>query len=246
MSITSEQELEGMRRAGTVVAEALEAMKAAIEPGITPRELDRLCGEVLARHGAVSAPRLFYSAPVDAFVSVNADVVHGLPSDRGLEAGDVVKVDVTPILDGFVADAARTLVVPPASRLAHELAACAEAAFWRAMAVTRAGQPVHVIGRAVEREVRRRGFRVIRELAGHGVGRAIHEKPEVPNFYVPSARTVLTDGLVLAVEPMVAAGSGRITTRQDGWTIGSHDGGLTAHFEHTVVVTNYSPIILTA
>jgi methionyl aminopeptidase len=246
MSITSEHELEGMQRAGAVVAEALAAMKAAVEPGVTPRELDRLCGEVLALHGAVSAPRLFYGAPVNAFVSVNADIVHGLPNDRQLEAGDVVKLDVTPILDGFVADAAVTVVVPPASRLAEELVACAEAAFWRAMREARAGRPVNVIGGAVEREASRRGFRVIRELAGHGVGGTIHEAPEVLNFYQPGDRSVLGDGLVLAVEPMVATGSGRVETREDGWTIGTRDGGLAAHFEHTVVITSGNPMVLTA
>jgi methionyl aminopeptidase len=158
----------------------------------------------------------------------------------------VVKLDVTPWVNGFIADAAVTVVVPPASREAVRLVACAEAAFWAAMKVTRAGRPLHVVGCAVEQEVRRHGFSVIRELSGHGVGRAIHEKPDVLNFYHPKDRQRLTEGLVLAVEPMIAAGRSRVETRPDGWTIGTRDGSLTAHYEHTIVVTKGNPVVLTA
>ncbi|MDQ3398080.1 MAG: type I methionyl aminopeptidase [Deinococcota bacterium] len=246
MSITSEDELEGMKSAGEVVAKALAAMKTAVEPGVTPAQLNDICGGVFAEHGAVSAPYLEYGAPVHAFVSVNADVVHGLPTNKPLEPGDVVKLDVTPNVAGFVADAAITVVVPPASKLATRLVACSEAAFWAAMGVAQAGRPLHALGRAIEREVKRRGFQVIWELAGHGVGRAIHEAPEVLNFYQPGNPTKLTEGLVLAVEPMVAARAGRVETRSDGWTIGLQSGNLTAHYEHTVVVTNGKPLVLTA
>ncbi len=245
MSITSEDELEGIKRAGAVVAEALAAMKTAVRPGVTPAQLDAVCGEVFAERGAVSAPRLEYDAPVHAFVSVNADVVHGLPTNRPLKPGDVVKLDVTPNVGGFVADAALTVVVPPASKVATRLVACAEAAFWAALSVAQAGRPLHALGRAVEREVERRGFCVLRELAGHGVGRAIHEAPEVLNFY-RQGDAKLTEGLVLAVEPMVATRAGRVTRRADGWTLGVRPGTLTAHFEHTVVITKGRPLVVTA
>ena len=246
MSITSEDELEGMNSAGAVVAKALAAMKTAVEPGVTPAQLNDICGGVFAEHGAVSAPYLEYGAPVHAFVSVNADVVHGLPTNKPLEPGDVVKLDVTPNVNGFVADAALTVVVPPASKVAERLVVCTEAAFWAAMQMVQAGRPLHAIGRAVEREVKRRGFHVIWELAGHGVGRAIHEAPEVLNFYQSSNATKLTEGLVLAVEPMVASKAGRVKTRADGWTIGVQSGNLTAHYEHTVVITKDKPLVLTA
>lgn len=246
MSITSEDELEGMKRAGAVVAEALAAMKAAVEPGVTPAQLNDLCGEVFAQHGAISAPYLEYGAPVHAFVSVNADVVHGLPTNEPLEPGDVAKLDVTPNVGGFVADAALTVVVPPASKVAARLVASTEAAFWAAMRVAQAGRSLHAIGRAVEHEVKRRGFHVIRELAGHGVGRAIHEAPEVLNFCQHGNPTKLTEGLVLAVEPMTATRAGRVKTRPDGWTIGMQSGSLTAHYEHTVVITKGKPLVLTA
>lgn len=246
MSINSEDELEGMKRAGAVVAEALAAMKAAVETGVTPAQLNAICGEVFAEHGAVSAPYLEYGAPVHTFISVNADVVHGLPTQRPLEPGDVVKLDVTPNVGGFVADAALTVIVPPAPDVATRLVACTEAAFWAAMRAARAGRPLHAIGRAVEREVKRRGFHVIRELAGHGVGRAIHEAPEVLNFYRPRDAAKLTEGLVLAVEPMVATKAGQVKTRPDGWTLGVQHGSLTAHYEHTVVITKGQPLVLTA
>ncbi len=178
-------------------------------------------------------------------MSLNADVVHGVPTKRPLEPGDVVKLDVTPFLEGFIADGALTVIVPPASALSARLVACAEAAFWAALKEVRAGKPLNGIGRSVEREVRRRGFSVIRELAGHGVGRAVHEEPEVSNIYVAAEGRRLQKGLVLALEPMVAAGKSRIETRPDGWTIGARDGSLTAHFEHTIVVTHNKPIILT-
>ncbi len=235
-----------MQRVGAVVAEALAAMKVEIAPGITPSDLNYICGEVLARYGAVSAPYLEYGAPVHAFISVNEDVVHGLPTTRPLKPGDVVKLDVTPKLNGFVADAALTAVVSSTAKTSQRLVACAEDAFGAAMQVARAGRLLSTIGRAVERKVEQRGFHIIRELAGHGVGRAIHESPEVLNFYRPDDRTRLTEGLVLAIEPMVAIRPGRLTTRADGWTLGMREGNLTAHYEHTVVITKGKPLLLTA
>ena len=246
MSINSEDELEGMQRVGAVVAEALATMKAEVAPGVTPADLNDICGAVFARYGAVSAPYLEYGAPVHAFVSVNEDVVHGLPTTLPLKNGDVVKLDVTPNLNGFVADAALTTVVSSFSATSKRLITCAEEAFWAAMQAARAGRPLNAIGRTVERKVRQRGLHVIRELAGHGVGRAIHESPEVLNFYRPDDRTRLTEGLVLAVEPMVSIRPGKIMTRADGWTLGMREGNLTAHYEHTVVITKGKPLVLTA
>ncbi|WP_345453979.1 type I methionyl aminopeptidase [Deinococcus aluminii] len=247
MTITDERDLKGMQRAGRVVAATLQALKAAVEPGVTPAQLDALAGEVFGRHGATSAPRQVYGAPVNVFVSVNDAIVHGLPTQRPLQPGDVVKLDVTPFVDGYVADAAITVVVPPASPLALRLIECAEAAFKAAMQVARAGRPVNAIGRAVEAEVTRRGFSLLRELQGHGVGRTIHEAPDVPNFYHPANRAPLREGMVIAVEPMVSSGKAwRTRTRSDGWTISTRDGGLAAHYEHTVMITRRQPLILTA
>jgi methionyl aminopeptidase len=245
MSINSEHDLQGMKRAGAVAAEAIKTMKQAVLPNVTPAELNQLCGEVLKKHGAISAPMLEYGAPSHAFISVNADVVHGLPTKRKLQAGDVVKLDVTPFVDGYVADTAITVVVPSPTKLAKQLVACAEQALHAALNVVRAGQPLNGIGKTVEKVVNRHGFRIIRQLAGHSTGRKIHEEPEVLNFYEPRERRELHEGLVLAVEPMIAVSNPFVVERGDGWTIGTKDKSLTAHVEHTVVVTNGKPIILT-
>ena len=188
-----------------------------------------------------------YSAPVNVFISVNDDIVHGLPTTIPIQGGDVVSIDVTPYLYGFIADAAVTVAVPPATPQALRLVLCAEAAFEAAMRVARAGRPVNVIGQAVATEVRRRGFQVLRELTGHGVGRAIHEEPTVSNTFLPGNRQRLHEGLVIAVEPLIADSRSPLTrTRPDGWTIRTRDGGLAAHFEHTVMITSGRPLILTA
>jgi len=246
MSIQSGEELEALRRAGRAVHQALEKMRAAVRAGITTLELDAIGERSLRRSGARSAPMLFYGFPGWTCISVNDEVVHGVPGDRALRPGDMVTLDVTAELDGFVADAARTVIVPPASDQALALQACAEAAFWRAMSAVRAGMPLAWVGREVEREVRRRGFRVLRELTGHGVGRAIHEPPVVPNYFERSARSALTDGLVIALEPLICENTDWTREADDGWTILSADGSLTAHYENTIVVTAGPPIVLTA
>lgn len=246
MSIETAADLEGLERAGAVVADVLRELEAAVRPGITTAELDALAEKALERHGAHSAPRLQYGFPGSVCISVNDEAVHGVPGPRVIEAGDLVTLDVTIELDGYFADAAVTVAVPPASPVALALRDCAEAAFWKAAAVARAGVPLSTIGREVEREVRRRGFTVLRELCGHGIGRAIHEPPEVLNFYDPRAREPLTEGLVIALEPIVSAGSWRTRMGSDRWTISSADGSLTAHHEHTIVITRDQPLILTA
>jgi methionyl aminopeptidase len=189
---------------------------------------------------------MVYGFPGDACISVNDEVVHGIPSDRVIQSGDLVKLDLTAERDGFHTDSAITVEVPPASGKSRALAGCAEKAFRRAFNVARAGNRTRDIGRAVEREVRRRGFQVVRELGGHGVGRAIHETPRVPNFADPLARDILTAGLVITIEPIIVAGSGRVSLDQDGWTVRTTDGSLSAHYEHTIVITKGEPLLLTA
>lgn len=198
-------------------------------------------------HGAQSAPRVVYGFPGDVLISINEEAVHGIPSDsRIVRAGDLVKLDVTFEKDGYVADAAVTVPVDPVSEEARQLTVCAERAFWRAMQFASSHHRVNEIGRAIEQEVRASGFQVMRELAGHGTGRAIHEPPSVPNFDDHFARERLTSGLVLTVEPIITTGSGRAMTASDGWTVRTADGGLSAHFEHTLVIADSAPILLTA
>lgn len=246
MSIQGPEELSGMRAAGAVVRRMLEAMKQAVRPGVTTAELDEVGASVMRQQGAQSAPALVYEFPGVNCISINEEAVHGIPSKRKLREGDLVKLDVTVEKDGFMADAAITVPVGAVSEERQRLIACAERAFAQAMLVARAGFRVSEIGRVVEREVRRSGFSVIRELGGHGIGRTIHEEPSVPNYPDPEARHILTAGLVITVEPIIAAGSGRVVMTNDGWTVRTADRKTSAHFEHTLVITAAEPILLTA
>lgn len=247
MSIESEKDLAGLRAAGSVVAEALEAMSTAVRPGVTTRELDEVGAAVFARYGARSAPQLAYDFPGVNCISVNDQAVHGVPSERTLVEGDLVKLDVTAELDGYMADAAITVGVGAVTDDAVRLVAAAERALTRAIGVARAGVRLNEIGRAVQSEVEEAGFFVLPQLGGHGIGRTIHEPPSVPNHYVAADETVLTEGLVITIEPIISATTGRsVGPGSDGWTISTADRGLSAHVEHTIVITRDAPVVLTA
>ena len=224
----------------------LDALERGVRAGITTAELDAVAKRVLDANGARSAPLLVYGFPGTVLISINDEIVHGVPGSRRIETGDIVKLDVTVEKNGYVADAARTVTVGPPSDLAARLIACAEAAFEAGLAVARAGTRVNEIGRAVDREVRRRGFAVVKGLSGHGVGRTIHEAPSVPNEYYPWQRDRLTEGLVLTIEPMVSAGAADPVEDANRWTIRTCDGSAASHFEHTLVITRGDPILLTA
>jgi methionyl aminopeptidase len=245
MSIESSADWEGLRQVARVARLTLDALEAQVRPGVTTGELDATAAQVFAVHRARSAPALVYGFPGTVLISVNDEIVHGIPGPRRIAAGDIVKIDVTVEKDGYVADAARSVVVEPANPGAHRLVACATAAFQAALVVARAGMRVNEIGRAVEGEVRRRGFSVVEGLSGHGVGRTIHEEPTVANRYDPFQQDVLTEGLVLTIEPMISAGSARVVQDSDGWTLRTRDGSLSAHHEHTLVITRGAPIVLT-
>ena len=235
-----------MRAVGRIVRMVLEAMKAEVRPGVTTRYLDGIGARVMQENGARSAPSMVYKFPGACCISTNDEAVHGVPGDRRLNEGDLVKLDVTAEKDGYMADAAITVPVGKVSEQAADLIACAERAFHKAMLVARAGFRVFEIGKMVEREVRKAGFSVIRELGGHGIGRTIHEAPRIPNYGDPRARQIMNQGLVITVEPIIASGSGRVYTDKDGWTVRTGDHTLSAHFEHTLVVTSGAPILLTA
>jgi methionyl aminopeptidase len=224
----------------------LQAMKDAVRPGITTAELDEVGAGVMRQHGAKSAPAMVYGFPGVSCISLNDEAVHGIPGPRALKDGDLIKLDVTIEKDGFMADAALSVPVGAVTEERKNLVACAERAFAKAMLAARAGFRVWEIGRAVEREVRRSGFSVIRELAGHGIGRTIHESPRVPNYADARDNQMLTEGLVITVEPIIAAGSGRLFVAADGWTIVTADHRPSAHYEHTLVITKGAPILLTA
>jgi methionyl aminopeptidase len=246
VSIETEQELAGLRRAGRVTRLALEAMRRAVRPGATTAQVDAAGAAVMRAHGARSGPKLVYGFPAWTLISVNDEVVHGIPGRRRLKANDLVKLDVTVELDGFFADAAITVSVPPGDPNARRVAACARSAFRSAMRVARAGSRARDVGRAVEAEATRWGYRSLRELNGHGIGRTIHEPPTIPNYDDPGCDALLTEGMVITVEPLISTGSRFVKEDRDGWTVRSVDGGLCAHHEHTMVITRGRPLLLTA
>ena len=246
MSIESDDDLAGVREAGRVTTEALDVLAAHAVAGVTTAELDSIASDVLARHGARSAPAIIYGFPGTVLISVNDEIVHGVPGSRRLQSGDLVSLDVTVEKDGFIADAARSIVVGKASRLARQLIEAAERSLAAGLTVARAGIKVNEIGRAVQSEVRRYGFDVVRGLCGHGVGRTIHEPPDVPNEFDRRQREVLTDGLVLTIEPMLSAGARDAVLSADGWTLRTADGSLSAHCEHTILIRNGAPLVLAA
>jgi methionyl aminopeptidase len=246
MSIETEDELEGLRRAGHVVAVALRELRRRVQAGVSTGELDRVAGRVFARHGARSAPKLVYGAPCEVFISVNDEAVHGVPGARRLRRGDLVKLDVTAELDGFYADACVSVAVAPAAPRVRRLVSAADAALTRGMAAAVAGAPVRAISEAVAREAAARGVSVLEDLGGHGIGRTIHEAPSVPNVPDPGDPTRLHAGLVITVEPILGAGGAGIRPGGDGWTLRTADGALAAHVEHTIVVTAGRPLVLTA
>ena len=246
MSINDERDVEGLKRVGAVVAEARDAMGAHVAPGVTTAELDAIGKEIQDRHGARSAPRLAYGFPGVTCISVNDRIAHGIPSRKCvLSAGDLVNIDVSAELDGYWADTGASFPVGMISTQASELLRATRLALVDGMKQARAGRPLRNIGRAVEQRAKQCGFKVVRNLCGHGVGRNIHEEPSVPNTFDRQDRTVLRAGLVITIEPFLTMGATIAVQDTDGWTLRSSDGSLGAQFEHTMIVTGGEPIVIT-
>ena len=246
MSVNSPEELRALQAAGRVVAATIRAMRRAVRPGVTTAELDAVAEREFARAGARSGPALDYGFPGVTCISVNDEAVHGIPGRRRLRRGDIVKLDVTAELDGFYADACRTVIVGDARPAALRLVRTAEQALARAMKVATSGQPLNAIGAAVQKTVESRGYSLCDGLMGHGIGRRIHEPPSVPNHYDAALSQPLSEGLVITVEPLVAAGGGAVWLASDGWTVRTADASPVAHVEHTLVVRDGAPLVLTA
>jgi len=246
MSIDGPDDLEGLRRAGRAVALARDAMLAEVRPGISTAELDEVGRDVLKAHGARSAPQLAYDFPGWTCISVNSEVAHGIPKhSKRLCAGDLVNVDVSAELDGYWADTGASAPVGEVAPRLRQLLWATHTAQAEAMKEARAGQPLSAVGAAVERRARRHRFHVVRNLAGHGVGRHIHEQPQVPNVFERRNKTVLWEGLVLTIEPFLTTRATHVVEADDGWTLRTPDGSIGAQFEHTFVVTRGAPIVLT-
>jgi methionyl aminopeptidase len=242
----SQREIDTMARAGTVVAGTLALLEEHIQPGITTGELDALAEDFILSRGGEPTFKGYKGYPAATCLSPNAMVVHGIPGKTTLDDGDILSVDVGVTLDGFVADSAWTFPVGSITDEAQRLLDACRAALEAGIAQARVGNTVGDISRAVQAVTEGAGFSVIRSLVGHGVGRSMHEDPQVPNFVSSHRGPELKEGMTIAIEPMITAGSPEVYVHDDEWSISTADGSLAAHFEHTVAVTAQGPRILTA
>ncbi len=243
--IKSADEIKLMREVGRIVARVLEALAREVKPGIKTYELDALAAEELKRHGAVSSDRGYRGFPANICTSVNEEVVHGIPGNRVLQEGDIISLDITANRKGFHGDAAITLGVGKISPLAQKLIEATRGALEAGIAVARAGVHLSDISYAIQSYVEARGFSPVREYVGHGIGREMHEEPPIPNFGPPGKGPILRQGMTLALEPMISAGDWKTKVLPDRWTVVTADGSLSAHFEHTIAITDGEAEILT-
>ena len=243
----SKSELERMREAGRLVGEVLTVLAAHVAPGVSTGDLDALAEKRILQSGATPAFKGYHGYPASICVSINDEVIHGIPSGRRLlQEGDIVSIDVGASLDGYFGDSAVTLPVGQVSEKAATLLRVTEEALFKAIERVRPGGRVSDLGHAVQGHIEAYGFSVVREFVGHGIGQRMHEEPQIPNYGEPGRGPRLTEGMVLAIEPMVNAGKAAVKVLADGWTAVTRDSSLSAHFEHTVAVTAGEPWILTA
>jgi methionyl aminopeptidase len=246
MTADSQNDINSLKTIGRICAETLRKMMNATRSGMTTRELDEIGRAFLEAEGARSAPQVMYNFPGATCISVSPVIAHGIPDDHELRDGELIHIDVSAELDGYYADTGASMIVSKRERHLEKLLDATKATLTRALHAARAGSPLNGIGRTVQNEARRRGFNVIYDLTGHGIGRKLHENPkEILNFYNPVDRRILNVGLVLAIEPFLTTGIGRVVEGKDGWALRTMDRAIAAQFEHSIIVTKNEPIILT-
>lgn len=243
--IKTDREIECLREAGRVVARCLGELARAIQPGVKTKDLDEIAEAFIRREGAIPTFKGYRGFPASICTSVNDEVVHGIPGDRTLAEGDIVSIDVGSTLQGFIGDAAYTWPVGRVSAEAERLLRVTREALDAGVAQAYRDNRLSDISHAVQRHVESHGFSVVRDYVGHGIGREMHEEPQIPNFGPPGCGPLLTAGMALAIEPMVNAGGYEVYTAPDNWTVRTVDGSLSAHFEHTVVITGDGPKVMT-
>jgi len=243
--IKSPEEIGKMAQACRIVAEALNGLKEIVRPGILTREIERFAEDMVVTRGGTLAFKGYRGYPAGICTSVNSQVVHGIPSSLAVQEGDIISIDLGVFLNGFYGDGAITLPVGRISRTAERLVAVTEKALYIGIEKAKPGNRVSDISHAIQRYVEDNGFSVVRTFVGHGIGRSLHEEPQVPNYGRPGQGPRLKEGMTFAIEPMVNEGSYEVTVLDDGWTAMTADGGLSAHFEHTIAITKDSSRILT-
>jgi methionyl aminopeptidase len=246
MTADSARDIQRLRAIGRVCAEALRKMMSQTRAGMTTRELDEIGRAFLEAEGAQSAPQAMYDFPGATCISVSPVIAHGIPNEYVLRQGELIHIDVSAELDGFYDDTGAALIVSKHERSLQRLLDATKAALAKALRAAKAGNPLSGIGRTVQQEARKRGYNVIYDLMSHGIGRKLHEEPsEILNYYNPNDHRVLNEGLVLAIEPFLTTGTGRVVQERDHWSLRTSDNTIAAQFEHTIVVTRNEPIVLT-
>jgi len=245
INIKSPREIEIMRRGGKITSKTLAMLMAAAKPGVTTGYLDKLADESIRSMGGVPTFIGYHGYPSAICASVNDEVVHGMPGDRVLQDGDLLSIDIGTTFEGYVSDSAATVAVGSVSDAAKRLMRVTQECLMLGIAQMQPGNHLGDIGHAVQQHAESHGYGVVRALVGHGVGRKMHEDPQVPNYGNPGEGTLLRTGLVLAIEPMITEGTWEVETLEDGWTVVTEDGKLAAHFEHTIAITDQGPRILT-
>jgi methionyl aminopeptidase len=244
--IKSSEEIAKIKAAGSILAEVFLNLQSFLKPGISTLEIDRMAERVIRRRGARPAFKGYRGFPATLCISLNNEVVHGIPGKRKLLAGDIVSIDAGVILNGWYADAAKTFPVGQVGKDRQQLMGVTEEALYKGIKAARAGRRLSDIGHAIQTHVEAAGFSVVRDFVGHGIGQELHEEPQIPNFASAQAGIVLQRGMVLAIEPMINAGKYEVEVLTDGWTVITQDGSDSAHFEHTVAVTDGDAEVLTA
>lgn len=247
MTIESEQDLEHLKVIGRIVATTLKTMMTAAEPGMTTSELDLIGKQLLESYEANSAPKVTYDFPGYTCISINEEAAHGIPGERVIQPGDVVNIDVSAEKNGYFADTGGSFVVPPSSALKDRLLHATKLALEQACLYASAGKPINGIGKSIQLVAKQKGFKIIKNLCGHGVGKSLHEDPkEIHGFYLREDKRLLKEGMVIAVEPFLSTKSQFVNEADDGWTLTGKTGNLSAQFEHSMVITKGKPILLTA
>jgi len=250
LELKSKQDVERMRRAGQIVAEVLARLQEVVAPGVTTMELDRIAEEMTRKRGAVPAFKGYQVAgrvfPASLCVSINEEVVHGIPANRPLREGDIVGLDFGVVIDGYYGDAAVTVPVGRVTEKAQHLVDATRESLWAGIRTIKVGSRLGDLSHAIQSYAEAAGLSVVREFVGHGIGRHLHEEPQVPNFGEPGKGRLLREGMVLAIEPMLNLGAPGVLVKEDGWTAVTRDGSLSAHFEHSVAITADGPVVLTA
>jgi len=243
--LKKESDLAKMRECGKILAWTLRLVSEEIKPGVTPKQLDELADKLIMEKGGKPSFLGYRGYPAATCISVNNVVIHGIPDDTPLQEGDIIDLDFGVYKNGFHADSAWTFPVGKISKNAERLLNITQEAMWQGIAKAKVGAKVGEISSAVQKYVETNGYSVVRELVGHGIGRSLHEEPSVPNYGKPSSGALLRDGTTICIEPMVNEGTCELVTLEDGWTMLTKDGKLSAHFEHTVAVTRDGPEVLT-